>query len=330
MVGAGRAAEIDAFLACAGWRNASRLALTGDASARQYERLRRGTDRAILMDSAGAPEQVAPFLAVRDILASAGLSVPRVLAEDTPAALLLVEDFGDDSLTLMLDRGGDAQALYELSVDALVHLHRTLDGSEPSLRSLPCFDTGRWVEIVGLFADHYVPRHGRTPDPQARHAFDVIWRELLQPLDDLPVSLLLRDYHAGNLHWLPGRTGVRACGLIDFQDAGVGSCLYDLISLLEDARRDLASDIAAACRARYLDAFPSLDRDVFDTAWHALALQRHLRVIAVFDRLAAGGNNRYIVHMPRLWRYVGGHLAVLGDNALSDWLRRHLHAAPWT
>lgn len=327
---ADRATAIDAFLARAGWRDAERVALAGDASVRRYERLRRGADSAVLMDAAGVREQIAPFVAVRAILADAGLSVPALLAEDDEAALLLLEDFGDDSLTRMLDGGGDVPALYAQATDVLVHLHRAIDGSAAAARALPCFDIDRWVEIVGLFADHYVPRHGQAPGPRARRVFDAIWRDLLRPLDDLPLSLLLRDYHAGNLHLLPGRPGVKACGLIDFQDAGRGSVVYDLVSLLEDARRDLSPDIAAFCRARYLDAFPALDRSLFDAAWHALALQRHLRVIAVFDRLAVGGDERYLVHMPRLWRYVGGHLAKLGDNALSDWLQRHLHAAPWT
>lgn len=330
MLAAERGAEIEQFLSGTEWAGAKRTRLAGDASVRRYERLRHGPDSAVLMDCGGVPEQVEPFLTVRAILANVGLSVPNLIAVDQGIALLLVEDFGDDSLARRLDNGGDAASLYGLAVDVLIHLHRALDGSEDCLRGLPVFDSGRWVDIVGLFADHYLPRHGRAPDHASRREYDAIWYDLLKPLDRLPISLLLRDYHAGNLHLLSDRRDILACGLIDFQDAGVGPVLYDLISLLEDARRDLPVKTVEACRTRYRAAFAAIDTDLFMAAWHALALQRHLRVIAVFDRLAMSGDDRYLVHMPRLWRYVDDHLRHMADGRLADWIRHHLPEAPWT
>ena len=327
MLSTGREAEIAGFLTHSGWSGAERAALAGDASARRYERLRLGGRRAVLMDAAGVPDQVVPFMTVRDILASAGLSAPAILAADPARALLLLEDFGDATFTALLEEGAEPGPLYRLATSALVHLHRSVGPDRPELAR---YDIATWIDIVGLFADHYVPRHGTPADSVARAEFDAIWRALLRPLTTLPESLLLRDFHAGNLFRLTGREGAAACGLIDFQDAGIGSVLYDLISLLEDARRDLAPGIAATCLADYRAAFPDLDGAAMDAAWHALALQRHLRVIAVFDRLAANGDERYLVHMPRLWRYVGGHLAGLGDPALERWLRHHLPVAPWT
>jgi aminoglycoside/choline kinase family phosphotransferase len=328
-----QAATIERFLAGNGWAEATRQDLAGDASSRRYQRLRRAGDRAVLMIGGASGGQVAPFLAVQRILSAAGLSVPAVLAADPDGGLMLLEDFGDDTYARLLDQGDDPLPLYRLAIDALVHLHRRIDVHAPEVFALPRYDDATWIDIVGLFADSYVPAHGEPPTAEARAEYDAIWRELLRPLDAVPASLLLRDFHAGNLFRLDARPGIGACGLIDFQDAGVGCVLYDPISLLEDARRDLDAALVADCQARYRTAFPELDADVFARAWHALALQRHLRVVAVFDRLARNGDERYLVHMPRLWGYVTGHLgaADAGPQAgrLAGWLARHLPDRSW-
>lgn len=327
MLSAARQPAIAAFLAANGWADARRAPLAGDASARRYERLVRDGERAVLMDAAAVPDQVAPFLAVGRLLAAAGLSVPTVRAADPGQALLLLEDFGDQTFTLLLAEGADPAPLYRLATASLIHLHHHV---APGATALKRYDIAAWIAIVHLFAEVYVPRHGRPADAGELAAFEAIWRALLSPLQALPETLVLRDFHAGNLFRLAGRDGVAACGLIDYQDAGLGCVLYDLISLLEDARRDLDPGIVAACRSQYLAAFPAIEPGAADAAWHALALQRHLRVIAVFDRLAASGDDRYLVHMPRLWAYVGTHLRALAEPDLNDWLHRHLPAAPWT
>jgi aminoglycoside/choline kinase family phosphotransferase len=116
-------------------------------------------------------------------------------------------------------------------------------------------------------------------------------------------ALVLRDFFVENLMLAPGRAGAARCGLLDFQDAAIGPRAYDLMSLLEDARRDVAAEIRAAMLARYFAAFPDLDRAGFLAAATVCAAQRHCRVLGVFARLASrDGKPGYLAHVPRLWR----------------------------
>jgi aminoglycoside/choline kinase family phosphotransferase len=118
----------------------------------------------------------------------------------------------------------------------------------------------------------------------------------------MPDTLLLRDYHKDNLVWLPARPGMKACGLLDFQDAQQGHCSYDLVSLIEDARRDVSPVIHAACLARYLGE-TGVDKNDFGTGFALMAAQRHARVIGLFVRLLKrDGKPEYLPHLPRVWR----------------------------
>jgi hypothetical protein len=115
---------------------------------------------------------------------------------------------------------------------------------------------------------------------------------------------------------------------LDFQDAVLGPITYDLVSLLEDSRRDIAPDLVAAMRARYLDAFPALDRAAFDASFAALAAQRHCKVIGIFTRLCRrDGKPRYLAHIPRLWRLLEGNFRHPVLAPVQAWLDRHIPPA---
>lgn len=319
-----RNAAIEQFLSAAGWSGVEHRDLAGDASTRRYQRLHAQTRSSVLMIDGEDGGQLPAFLAVQRILTDAGLSVPRVITAAPGQGLALLEDFGDDTYTRLLDQGAAPLALYRLAIDALRHVHACVDIDDPPVAALPRYGRDDWIDIVRLFADGYVAAHGQPPTATAVAEYEEIWHELLARTDGFPKSLLLRDFHAGNLFHLPGRSGVAACGLIDFQDAGVGSVLYDPISLLEDARRDLERDVFAECQMRFRASLPPHAPEDFEAAWSALALQRHLRVIAVFDRLARAGDDRYVAHLPRVWGYVEKHLRAPAAARLAAWLDRHL------
>lgn len=301
--------RIAAFLARAGWSAASRTPLAGDASARRYERLIDGERRCVLMD-APPPEDVGAFVRTAGLLRGLDLSAPLVLAADSDAGLLLLEDFGEGVFARLLDAGLPAQPLYDLAVDALIALHRrfrTADGLEP-------YDLGRFLEQLALYPEIF---------GGDRATFLDAWRGPLEAALAGPRSLLLRDYHVGNLMLLTGREGVAQCGLLDFQDAGAGPCAYDLASLVEDARRDVAPAQRARCLARYRAALP-LDSDGLST----LAAMRHVRVLAVFERLARAGRSGYLAHVPRVRRLLAAHLAKPPLAAVSRWFERFPPAGP--
>lgn len=321
-----RAHRIDTFLTSHGWENAERSLLADDASFRRYERLRRGDGTtAVLMDAPPPKEDVGPFVTLARHLAKVGLSAPKILAEDHAGGLLLLEDLGDRTYTREIADGGDEEALYALAIDALVHIHGlALDQAIP--RALPPYDNRRMLEEARLFIDWYLPAVLEDDLSEEAHAaYDTAWKNVLKDLGGLPPTLVLRDFHVDNLIWLPDRDGIRACGLLDFQDAVRGPAAYDLMSLLEDARRDLDDGLSTRMLARYLAAFPSLDRETFGTAFAILGAQRHAKVIGIFTRLCHRDEKPdYLAHIPRVWRLLE---RALGHPALTEvrtWIDTHV------
>jgi hypothetical protein len=320
-----REAVIRAFLAAHGWDRAERAPLAGDASFRRYERLRRGDEGVLLMDAPPPKEDVRPFARLARHLGTLGLSAPAILAEDGAAGLLLIEDFGDATFTRILAEGGDERALYEIAVDILVHLHRLApEAAVPA--GLRAYDDETLLAEAFLLTDWYMPRvMGRQTPTAVRHAYGQAWMEAFAVVRAQPRTLVLRDYHVDNLMVLEGRPGVAACGLLDFQDALAGPAAYDLMSLLEDARRDIDPALADAIRRRYVAAFPDLDRPAFDAAFAVLAAQRHAKVIGIFTRLCLrDGKPRYLGHIPRLWRLLERALDHPNLAPVADWFTRNI------
>jgi hypothetical protein len=313
-----------AFLGGCGWGGATPAPLAGDASFRRYYRLGSNGRRAVLMDAPPPQEDVVPYIAVSQMLRRLGFSAHEVYAEDRAAGFLLIEDFGDDTYTRLLDRGGDEPALYTLAVDTLIGLQRAVEAQGSP--ELPRYDADRLLAEAALLVDWYAPAVFGEPLSAARRGeYLDLWRTLL-PQAALPgETLVLRDYHVDNLMLLPDRSGVQGCGLLDFQDAVCGPPSYDLVSLLEDARRDVPADLRRRMTERYLAAFPELDRAAFLRSAAILAAQRNCKILGIFTRLwRRDGKPRYLVHIPRIWRLLEQELAHPALDPIARWLDRHL------
>jgi aminoglycoside/choline kinase family phosphotransferase len=325
--GTPRDAVIAGFLRAQGWDPASRRPLAGDASFRRYDRLIEDGRRAVLMDAPPPQENVRPFVRVAGLLAGMGLSAPRVLAADEAAGLLLLEDLGDDTYTRLIARGTDERMLYMLAIDAVIELHRRLPDSARAM--LPVFDEARALREVALLLDWYWPaKLGANPPDEVREAYLDAWRQILPPVlsaAQVPQSMALFDYHVDNLLWLPERAGAAACGLLDFQDAVIAPVTFDLVSLLEDVRRDVAPEIAAAAIARYLAAFPGIDGDAYAAAYSVIGAQRNCRIAGTFTRLwKRDGKPGYLRFMKRVWRLIEGDIAHPALAPLANWFATHL------
>lgn len=316
-----RNADIDAFLEGAGWAGAERSVLAADASFRRYDRIRRDGDRAVLMDAPPDLEDVRPFISIARHLRGLGLSAPEILAEAPDRGLVLLEDFGDDTYTRLLAHGADEITLYELAVDVLIDLHgRPAEQAVPD--SLPAYDDGRLLDEAQILVDFFLPAADGRPAPaDLAGSYRDCWRALLPLARHVPDTLVLRDFHVDNLIRLPHRPGIAACGLLDFQDAVIGPVSYDLVSLMEDARRDIAGALIEKMRDRYLEAFPRLDRDAFDASCAILGAQRHCKVIGIFTRLCVrDGKSDYLKHIPRVWRLLERSLGHPALAPLKNWL----------
>ena len=311
------------FIARSGWGQAKETLLAGDASFRRYFRLHASKGTAVVMDAPPPQEDVHPFMRIARHLLALGLSAPEILAEDPERGFLLLEDLGDDTYACVLERGGDEAELYERATDVLAALHAAPDrGLLPDLGS---YAGEALIDAAMLLPEWYLAAAtGRQTPAEEIEAYRAAWRVCLAHLPPTAEALLLRDYHKDNLVWLPGRPGVRACGLLDFQDAQRGHPSYDLVSLIEDARRDVSPAVHDACLVRYIDA-TGLDASDFRTGFALMAAQRHARVIGLFVRLwKRDSKPGYLSHLPRVWRLFERALQHEALEPLRDWVDRML------
>lgn len=331
-----RATEIREFLNGAGWGEAARTPLNADASTRRYERLRRKTETAMLMDappleaapcppgaddderiklgwnaiSRLAASRVEAFAAVASHLESLGLSAPKVLDQNFTHGLALLEDLGDDLFAEVIMKGGDEIALYAAAGEVLAAVHRapapfvlpygggTNAGGEWPILS---YDHLALSANIDLFVE-WMPQRDleMRMGEQTRLRWERVRENLIAKAEDFPRALILRDTHAENLLWLPRRDGLARVGLLDFQDAVLGWGEWDMSMLLHDARRDVSAEAREAAIGAYLDGM-GLTRKAFDERLAVLGAMNVMRIMGIFARLVTRDKKpRYDQFQPRL------------------------------
>lgn len=299
-----RASLSAAFMAQAGWADAQRQLLAGDASPRSYDRLSRGAATAVLMDAPpDRGEDVRPFVTMARHLRGLGLSAPEILAEDAANGFLLLEDLGDGLFARVLerDRGAEA-ALYSSAVGVLAALQ-----AAPPPPGLPAHEPAFMASVAGLSLTWYA--RAVTGAPQDPAPLQEAMAEALATHCTAPPVLVLRDYHAENLLWLPNRQGLARVGLLDFQMGSLGQPEYDLISLLQDARRDVSPDVADQMITQFA-RLTGADAALTATACAVLGTQRALRILGGFTRLSLHfGKPGYVRLIPRVWAHLQANLA---------------------
>ena len=287
-----RSEGFDAFLSSAGWDGAAIEPLAGDASFRRYFRIRQGQRTAMLMDAPPPQEDVEPFLRTAQWLDANGLRAPRILAAEQERGLVLLEDFGEARMRDYLDDWpADECAVYGTAVDTLVELHRLPPG--PFL----AYGINEYQREAKLLIDWYCPARNLYVDGAG---YADAWQKVLAPIlpRQRPGVTVLRDYHAENIMLLGS---LQKQGLLDFQDALNGHAAYDLVSLLQDARRDVSPDLEAEMIERYLAA-TGAERQDFLADYARLGAQRNAKIVGIFVRLwKRDGKPRYLALIPRVW-----------------------------
>lgn len=309
---------IEAFLDRAEWGKAEIGPLAGDASNRRYLRLAQNGRPAVLMDAPPEKgEDVRPFVVVTELLRARGLSAPELLGRDMPHGFLLLEDLGDAIYARLCERDPTLERpIYEAAVDLLADLRAGEAG-------VPPYDTAVLGREAALLTEWWVP--DCSADLHAE--FLGLVAEATSDVEPDRSALVLRDYHAENLIWLPDREGAARVGLLDYQDALLGHPAYDLVSLLEDARRDLSPGLAEAMIERFLAARPDLDRDAFREAYDVLGAQRNAKIVGIFARLSLrDGKPRYIDLIPRVWAHFQRDLEAPRLTRLRAFVNRHVPA----
>jgi aminoglycoside/choline kinase family phosphotransferase len=344
------------FLQGAGWGAAEITPLPGDASTRRYARASLNGRVAMVMDQPQAAEApVAPtdatpaerkalgynavarlagadcarFVAVAGYLRGRGLSAPHIYAADTKAGFLLLEDLGNDLYADVLCSGGNELELYKTAAEVLATLHaENAPAKLAADKPLFTYDETALLAEADLLTEWYFPfALGRKASAEEVAEHRDLWRQVLKPaLVSAPV-FVHRDYHAQNLLWLPERYGPARAGLIDFQDAVAGSRAYDLVSLTEDARRDVSPALAAATTAHYINTVQAqggrIDDRSFAGEMAIMAAQRNAKIVGIFARLhSRDGKSRYLSYLPRVWSYLNADLAHPTMAQLAAWYER--------
>jgi len=321
---------LDAFLKDAGWGRAERHPLSGDASFRRYIRLNQNGKFALVMDAPPPQENVSPYVMVDRHLRNLGFNAPEIFCADEDNGFLLLEDFGDATFTNLLaanaPNGVSEHDLYQLATDTLIQLH-AMDYQETVPSWLPPYDDAKLHDEAALLLDHFMPAHGLSIDTDTSNTYAQLWRDAFVHVHAGPRTLVLRDYHVDNLMRLDNRPGIKACGVLDFQDALAGHPAYDLMSLLEDARRDISPSLQAHMKDHYFQArkIKGVDRDEFERVYAILAAQRHAKVIGIFTRLdRRDGKPIYLKHIDRVWRLLENALTHPALCEIKDWVDTHI------
>jgi len=334
------------FLDEAGFGEARRLKMQGDASTRIFERLTRDDQTAILMNAPRRPdgppvrdgkaysaiahlaEDIVPYVALAAGLRDLNLSAPEILHADLDRGLIVMEDFGDERIVAG-DPPAPIEERYAAAVDLLAALHGqelpdTLPVAADLDYRLPSYDLDAFLIEAELLLDWYLIRAGAGATSVARASFVRLWRDALAPAIAAPPTWVLRDYHSPNLIWLPRREDIACIGVLDFQDAVIGPAAYDVASLLQDARVDVPEAMEMVLLSRYvrarLDADPEFDTAGFTRLYATLAAQRATKILGIFARLdRRDGKPQYLRHMPRLWNYLRRSLAHPALAPLKAW-----------
>jgi len=309
-------AGVETFLAESGWAGAEIEPLPGDASFRRYFRVRRSNGTAMLMHAPPPREDPEPFLRAAKWLDANGLRAPRILAEAPLQGLVLLQDFGEVRMREYLDAWPqDEEEIYRIAIDALVQLHRLPPGPFTQ------YSLSEYQREAKLFIDWYCPAQGLYVDGRG---WANAWEEVMAPVlvRQRPGVTVLRDYHAENI-MLDG--GLHKQGLLDFQDALVGHPAYDLVSLLQDARRDVSPQLEAAMFDHYVERADAHTDFLADYA--RLGAQRNAKIVGIFVRLwKRDGKPRYLDYIPRVWNLLERDLAHPALEPVARWFGDNIPA----
>lgn len=271
------------------------------------------------MDAPPQHEQIQPFIEIARHLLALGLCPPEPLQTDTEHGFILLEDLGDNTFTRLLANGDDKQALYALAVDTLVQMQSC---TQATRIELPAYSEQLLINEAMLLTEWYYPHlTGEPISDESRRAYIACWTRILRGLPRMDDTLVLRDFHVDNLIRLEDSQ----CGLLDFQDAVIGSPAYDLVSLLEDARRDMNAPLAKRMLERYFLQRPAICRADFMRWYHVLGAQRHCKVLGIFTRLSVRDNkHHYLDHIGRVERLLAAKLKLPELATLNLWYEQYI------
>ena len=314
-----RATRLNDFLRQNGWHEATRTPLAADASSRRYERVTKKNKSIIVMEDS-QPKNLCAFVKVARALQETELSAPRIEALDEKNGFALLEDLGDITLRVALQKENEAM-LYRRVVDGIIHLHRYW---QKNVWRVPSYDMTDYEQEHQLLLDWHLRGWGMGRNKTMRREFFAIMRALLKPIVQFRARVpVLRDVHIDNLMWLPHREGLAAIGWLDFQDAAMGHPAFDVVSLLDDVRRPVSDVVKKECMEHYATEMNWDDNCV--RHGETLSLQRLLKIAGIFVRLERrDGKTQYRQYLKQTWRDINRYLTKDHHKPLRQWFANYV------
>lgn len=302
--------------------------VTGDAGLRDYYRVISQGESFVLMDCPPSYADIDPFIKIANYINSIGLVAPQIHSSDQQNGFILLQDFGNQSAgDLVNDMSTDRQKLdfYKLTIDILYHLQQH---TPPAY--LPKYTNDLLLSELDLYIKWYVPHaNGGDLANSAVQEFYNLWQSILKERPQFTDSMVLRDYHVQNMMVLdknnattPG--SLASLGLLDFQDALIGSPIYDIVSILEDARIKVERSLATKV-LEYFAAKAGLSYQDIMLEYSILGAQRNMRILGVFARKAIRDNTTsYLNFIPNVLKYIEYDLSHPFLSKLKDWTQENI------
>jgi len=309
------------FVLNCGFKEEDIIPIKNDASFRKYYRIK--NKKLIVMDAPpDKGESIEQFRTIADIIHTFNLSAPQIVSFDTKQGFMLLEDFGQTSFSNILNKDNESK-LYKKAIEVLIQINKQSKSKEKKISKLKSYSIDLLVNESLLFIDWYLEkRKGELVSSDQKKEFIKILNDFYNNIKPQSSTLVLRDYHVDNLFFLNNQKSLKQVGLIDFQDAVIGSPLYDLASLLEDVRRPLRRNLQKKLLEIYIKAISINGQDA-EREMRFFSIQRNLKILGIFCRLSIRDKkDGYLKYLPNAVKLLRKNLQDPFFINLVNWLKQ--------
>ena len=313
--------QINAFLESNQIKEKKIKAISSDASFRKYFRV---ADKILMDADPTLVDDLDAFINIDNLLISISLNAPKIYSIDKENGFLLLEDLGDNLFSKVLNANNE-ESLYKKAIDILIYLHNRNINQFSKNNLVENYSDEKLISETELFIEWYIKGHLNIKINENQiNEFKEIFSKIITSLQLKYDTLVLRDFHVDNLVLQHSRSGLRQVGLLDFQDAVLGQSSYDLISLIEDVRRPISSELKTSLIKYFIDA-TGYNSEQLDNEMAFYSVQRNLKILGIFCRLSIRDQkSQYMKFNDNAWQFINNNLKNPLMIDIYKWLKLNL------